>query len=75
MSAEVLSKINYHPKNPGSLGGVERRLRHARQIHVPNVTRQTIQEYLRSQETNMLHKPARCRFTRNQTYLAEIDAQ
>ena len=75
MSTEVLSKINHDPKDPGSLGGVERLLRRARQLHVPGVTRKTVQEYLRSEQAYTLHKPARRRFTRNHTYVAGIDAQ
>ena len=75
MSAEVLSNIYHDPKDPGSLGGVERLLLRARKIHVPGVTRKTIQEYLRSEQAITLHNPARRRFTRNHTYLAGIDAQ
>ena len=75
MSAEVLSKIYHDPKDPGSLGGVEQLLRRARQLHVPGVTRKTIQEYLRSEQAYTLHKPGRRRFTRNHTYVAGIDAQ
>ena len=75
MSAEVLSKIYHDPKDPEFLGGVDRLLRRARQIHVPDVTRKTIQEYLRSEQDYTLHKPARRRFTRNHTYVAGIDAQ
>ena len=75
MSAEVLSKIYHDPKDPGSLGGVERPLRRARQLHVPGLTRKTVQEYFRSEQAYSLHKPARRRFTRNHTYVAGIDAQ
>ena len=75
MSAEVLTKIYHDPKNPGSLGGVERLLRRARQLHVPGITRKSVQEYLRSDQAYTLHKPARRRFTRNNTYVAGIDAQ
>ena len=75
MSAEVLSKIYHDPKNPGSLGGVERLVQRAKQLHVPNVTRKSVQEYLRSKQAYTLHKPARRRFTRNHTYVAGIDAQ
>ena len=42
MSAEVLNKIYHDPKDPGSLGGVERLLRRARQLHVAGVTRRTV---------------------------------
>ena len=75
MSAEVLSKIYHDPKDPGSLGGVERLLRRAKQLHVPGVTRKSVQEYIRSEQAYTLHKPARRRFTRNHTCVAGIDAQ
>ena len=74
MSAEVLSRIYHDPKDPGSLGGVERLLRRARQLHAPGVTRKTVKEYLRSEQAYTLHKPARRRFTSNHTYVAGIDA-
>ena len=75
MSAEDLSKIYHDPKDPGSLGGVERLLRRARQLHVPGATRQAVQEYLKSEQAYTLHKPALRRFTRNHTYVAGIDVQ
>ena len=75
MSADSLRKIYHDPKDPGSLGGVERLLQRARQLHVPGVTRKTVQEYLQSEQAYTLHKPARRRFTRNHTYVAGIDAQ
>ena len=75
MFAETLSKIYHDPKDPGFLGGVERFLRRARQLHVPGVTRKTAQEYLRSEQAYTLHRPARRRFTRNHTYVAGIDVQ
>ena len=75
MSAEDLSKIYHEPKDSGSLGGVERLLQRARQLHVPNVTQNTVQEYLKSEQAYTLIKPARRRFTRNHTYVAGIDAQ
>ena len=74
MSAEVLNKIYYDPKDPGFLVGVERLLWRARELHVPGVTRKSVQEYLRSEQAYTLHKPARSRFTRNHTYVARIDA-
>ena len=75
MSVEALSRIYHDPKDPGSLGGVERLLRRARQLHVPGVTRKTVQEYLGSEQAYTLHKPARRRFSRNHTYVLGIDAQ
>ena len=75
MSAEVLGRIYHDPTDPGSLGGVERLLRRATQLDVPGVTQKSVQEYLRSEQTYTLHKPARRRFTRNHTHVAEIDGQ
>ena len=75
MSTKARSKIYHNPKDPGSLDGVERFLQRARQLHVPGVTRKMVQEYLKSEHANTLHKPARRRFIRNHTYVAEIDDQ
>ena len=75
MSAEALSKIYHDPKDHGSLGDVGQLSQRARQLHVPDVTRKTVQEYLQREQASTLHKPARCRFTRNHTYVAGIDAQ
>ena len=75
MSAVVLSKIYHDPKDPGSLGGVERLLRRVRQLHLPGVTRKSVKEYLRSEQAYSLHNPVRRQLTRNHTYVAGIDAQ
>ena len=75
MSAKDLSKIYHDPKDPGSVVGVERVLQRAIQLHVPGVTRKTVQEYLKREQAYTLHKPARRRFTRNHTYMAGINAQ
>ena len=75
MSAEVLCKIYHDPKDPESLGGVKRLLRRARQLYLPGVTRKTVQEYLLSKQAYTLHKPARCLFTRNDTYFTGSDFQ
>ena len=74
MSSKVLSKIYHDPKDPGYLGGVERLLQRDRQLHVPDVKRKTVQEYLQSEQAYTLHKPARSRFIRNHIYMAGIDA-
>ena len=50
-------------------------MQRARQLYVPNVTRQTIQKYLKRELVYTLHNPARRRFTRAHTYVAGIDAQ
>ena len=75
MSANALKRIYHDPKDPGSLGNVDRFLQRAKQLYLPNVTRQTIKKYLKSEQAYTLHKPARRRFTRNHTYAAGIDAQ
>ena len=70
MSAEGLSRIYHDPEDPGFLGGVERLLRRAKQLNVPGVTQKQVEEYLRNEQAYTLHKPARRRFIRNQTYVA-----
>ena len=75
MSAEVLSRIYQNPKDPGSLGGVERLLRRARQLQSTGATQINVAKYLRSEQAYTLPKPARRRFSRNHTYVAGIDAQ
>ena len=75
MSAEVLNRIYHDPKDPGSLGGVDRLLKRARQLHTPGTTRKKVEKYLRSEQAYTLHKPARRRFTRNHTYVTGIDSQ
>ena len=75
MFTKALSKIYHDPKDHGSFGGVERLLQRARQLHVPGVTRKTVQKYLKSEQAYTLHKPARRRFIRMHTYVAGIDAQ
>ena len=75
MSAEALCKIDHDQKDTGSLGGVERLLRRARQLHVSGVFWQKVQEFLRSEQAYTLHKPTRRRLIMNHTYVAGIDAQ
>ena len=75
MSTKARSKIYPDPKDLCSLGGVERLFQRARQLHVPDITLQTVQEYLKSEQTYTLHKPARRQFIRNHPYVAGIDAQ
>ena len=65
MSAEVLSRILHDPKYPSFVVRVERLLRRARNLHLLGATRQTVQEYLRSEQAYTLLKPAYRLFTRN----------
>ena len=67
MTAEALSRIYHNPIDHEYLDGVKRLLRRARQLHVPDAMRQTVQKYLRSEEVYTLHRPASRRFTRNHT--------
>ena len=75
MSDKALRRIYHDCKDPGSLGGPERLLRRARQLHVLGLTRNTVLEYLLSKQDYMLHKPARRQFTRNHNYMAGMDGQ
>ena len=75
MSIKALKQIYHDPQNPGSLGGADRLYRRAKELHIPNVTRQSIQKYLKTEQAYTLHIPAHRRFTRNHTYVSGIDAQ
>ena len=57
------------------MGGVDRLLRRAKELNVPNITRQAVVEFLKGEQAYTLHKPARRRYGRNRTYVAGIDAQ
>lgn len=70
-----LDKIYHTPGDPGSLGGVDRLLRRARQLKVEGATRKTVETYLQGQQAYTLHKPARRHYKRNKIYVAGIDAQ
>ena len=72
---EQLRRIYRDPSDPGSLGGVDRLLRRAKELNVPNVTRQSVIQFLKGEQAYTLHKPARRRYVRNRTYVAGIDAQ
>ena len=50
-------------------------MRRDKQLQAPGATRKNVEKYLRSEQAYTLHKPARRRFARNHTYVAEIDAQ
>lgn len=75
MSDKALTQIYHKPKDFNLLGGVNRLQRRARKLYFPGATRQTIQEYLKSEQAYTLHKLALRRFTRNHTCVAGIDDQ
>ena len=72
---EELRRIYRDPADPGSLGGIDRLLRRAKQLKVPGVNRLVVEQFLKGEQAYTLHKPARRRYVRNRTYVAGIDAQ
>jgi transposase InsO family protein len=72
---QALKRIYHDPSDPGSLGGVDRLLRRAKELKVPNVDREAVTGFLRKEQAYTLHKPARRHFPRNRTYVSGIDAQ
>ena len=75
---QFLKKIYYDPANPGSFGGVMRLYRAAKKKR-KKITKKEVIEFLESQDTYTLHKPARFNFPRLKTlakyvnYLWQID--
>jgi hypothetical protein len=57
------AQLYYNPENPASYGGVQPLLRALRAKK--KTSRHDVEEWLRTQETYTLHKPARKRFPRN----------
>ena len=45
-----LRKIYRDPASPGSLGGIDRLLRRAQELKVPNMTRQAVENFLKSEQ-------------------------
>ena len=72
---DALKRIYHNPEDTGSLGGIDRLLRRAKQLKVPNVNREGVVEYLRGEQAYTLHKPARRHDQRNHIYVGGIDAQ
>ena len=72
---EKLRRIYKDPADPGSLGGIDRLLRRAKHLKVQGVNRQVVEQFLKGEQANTLHRPARRRYLRNRTYVAGIDAQ
>ena len=70
-----LDKIYYNPQDPGSYGGVNRLLKRAKEVGIPEINLSKVRDYLRDQNAYTLHKPARKHFTRNRTITGAIDKQ
>jgi len=75
MTTESLKRICHDPADPGSLGGVDRLLRRAKDLKVLGANRDAVKKYLKSEQAYTLHKPARRHYERNKIYVAGIDAQ
>ena len=43
-----LRRIYRDPADPGSLGGIDRLLRHAQELNIPGVNRRAVEEFLKS---------------------------
>ena len=71
---EQLRTLYHNPASPGAYGGIDRLYRAIKQQQ-PDVRREEVEEFLRSEYAYSLHRPARKRFTRNKTYVQGIDAQ
>ena len=71
---EKLRRIYKEPADPGSLGGIDRLFRRAKQLKVQWVNRQVVEQFLKGEQAYTLHRPARRRYVRNRTYVAGIDA-
>ena len=63
------ANIYYDPSNPGSFGGVERLWREA------GGSRQDVEDWLKTQDTYTLHRPARKKIKRNRIQVAGLDDQ
>jgi len=75
MTTESLKRIYHDPADPGSLGGVDRLLRRAKDLKIPGANRDAVEKYLKSEQAYTLHKHARRHYQRNKIYVAGIDAQ
>ncbi len=72
---QALARIYSEPKDPGSLGGVNRLFKSAKEQHHLPVSKEQVTEFLKSQDTYTLHRPARRHYSRNPTIVGGIDKQ
>ena len=71
---EKLSSIYLNPKDPGSLGGVQRLFKRAKELGI-TADREKFKEFLETQRVYSYHKPVRKKFLRNKTIVSGIDSQ
>ena len=72
---EYLKSVYYDPKRPGSFGGIESLYRDVKQEEKFKLSRKQISDWLLSQDTYTLHKPARRNFRRNRVIVGGIDEE
>ena len=72
---DALKHIYHKPQDPGSLGGIDRLLRRAKQLQVRRVSCHDVVDYLRGEQAYTLHKFARRHYQRNHIYFGGIDVQ
>lgn len=70
-----LKEIYYNPSHSGSYGGIERLYRAAKSSGLVGITRKDVQDFLKTQLTYSIHKPARKKYSRNKTIVKGIDDQ
>ena len=63
------ASVYYNPSNPGSFGGLERLWREV------GGSKEDVKDWLKTQTTYTLHRPARKRFKRNRIQVAGLDDQ
>ena len=72
---EYLTSVYYDPKRPGSFGGAESLYRDVKEEGKLKISRKQISDWLASQDTYTLHKPARRNFKRNRVIVGGIDEE
>jgi hypothetical protein len=72
---EYLKSVYYDPKRPRSFEGAENLYRDVKEEGKLKLCRKQILEWLMSQDTYTLHKPARRNFKRNHVFVRGIDEE
>ena len=71
---QAIQKLYLKTSDPGSLGGVEPLYQRCKEKGL-NVSRKTVVDFLKKNDTYTLHKPIRRKFSRNATIVGDIDKQ